>query len=242
MTQRSHQSIWFLLSISGGILACGYAAYAGMEWLKFGQGRRRRRNCSSDVYLETLIPTYDIKERFESEISAPAEKVFIAACNLDLLQSSSIQAIFKIREWALGSHGTHDQDSLGLVARARQWGWEAMVEKPGHEIVFGAATQPWVARPVFRGLTAQAFSKFTEPDYVKIAWTLCVDPIQTERSLLITETRALATNRAAFRKFRFYWALVAPGTALIRLIALRHIKCMLEHGDNGSPKIREPIV
>jgi len=44
------------------------------------------------------------------------------------------------------------------------------------------------------------------------------------RSTIVTETRIVCTDADARRKFRLYWRLVGPFSALIRRILLRSIK------------------
>ena len=65
---------------------------------------------------------------------------------------------------------------------------------------------------------------FNEPGYVKIAWTLRVDPIDAGSSIFRTETRAIATDRAARAKFRRYWSFLSPGIVLIRRLSLPLVK------------------
>lgn len=210
-------------------MVAAYATYAGITWIRYGQGSHKTtyRNCDSQ--LENLIPVYDVVERFKLPIAAPAKQTFTAACNLDLLQSRFIRAIFRIRRMVLGSQEQESRRRLGLVNQAKAWGWNALAEQPGREIVFGAATQPWIANPVFRGIAPEEFRTFREPGFVKIAWTLRADTTGNRSSVATTETRAVATDETARAKFRWYWALVSPGTALIRLIALRSVKREAEH-------------
>jgi hypothetical protein len=88
----------------------------------------------------------------------------------------------------------------------------------------GAVTQPWLADVVFRGVPPEDFAAFEEPDYVKIAWTVGVTPRDDGSSVFRTETRAVATDRAARARFRRYWTLVSPGIVLIRWEMLRLVK------------------
>jgi hypothetical protein len=68
------------------------------------------------------------------------------------------------------------------------------------------------------------FSAFNEPGYLKIAWTLRVDPIDAGRSLFRTETRATATGPEARAKFRRYRPFFSPGMMLIRWTLLVPLK------------------
>jgi len=89
-------------------------------------------------------------------------------------------------------------------------------------------TKPWEPNPVFRHLRPDDFGPFAEADYVKIAWTLRADPAGDGRSIMRSETRAVATDVAARAKFRRYWSLVSPGVSLIRHAMLGPIKAEAE--------------
>jgi hypothetical protein len=107
-------------------------------------------------------------------------------------------------------------------------GWRVLAERPGREIALGAVTRPWDADVRFRGLAPEEFATFADPGYVKIAWTLEAEPRLQGGSLAITETRALATDAAARRRFRRYWFLARPGIVLIRRLALRLVRAEAE--------------
>src|SRR5262249_47613425 len=85
-------------------------------------------------------------------------------------------------------------------------------------------TKPWEPNVTFRALPPGEFAAFSEPDYVKIAWTLRADPIDRTSCVFRTETRAIATDPAARSRFRWYWAFASPGIALIRRLSLRPLK------------------
>ena len=68
------------------------------------------------------------------------------------------------------------------------------------------------------------FASFSEPGFVKIAWTLRADPLDDQTSIFRTETRAVATDATARARFRRYWAFASPGIGLIRLLALKPLQ------------------
>jgi hypothetical protein len=103
-----------------------------------------------------------------------------------------------------------------------------LAEVPGRELVLGAVTQPWQANVVFRALPPETFAAFNEPDYVKIAWTLRADPVDATHSTFRTETRAIATDPEAQRKFRRYWSFLSPGIIVIRWMSLGPLKADAE--------------
>ena len=110
------------------------------------------------------------------------------------------------------------------MAVTKELGWGILADAPGHEIVMGAVTQPWQANVVFRGLPPDEFAAFNEPGYVKIAWTLRAEAVSDGESIARTETRVMATDADARRKFRWYWARFSPGIVLIREVSMRLVQ------------------
>jgi hypothetical protein len=114
------------------------------------------------------------------------------------------------------------------VAEVRSLGWGVLAEIPGREIVVGAATVPWEPNVTFRAIAPHQFATFREPGYVKIAWTLRADPVGPAESIFRTETRAIATEPGARRRFRRYWSLLSPGIIVIRWMSLRPLRTEAE--------------
>ena len=103
-------------------------------------------------------------------------------------------------------------------------GWGILAEAPDREIVVGAVTKPWEANVTFHALPCDEFSTFAQPGFVKIAWTLRADPIDTETSIFRTETRAVATDATARARFRRYWAFTSAGITVIRRLLLKPLR------------------
>ncbi len=183
-----------------------------------------RRAEQADVMLDRFMPRYDIVERHAVSVSTPAEVALAAACEADLTASPIIRAIFRAREIVLRSRPPSAGRPRGLLALTTSLGWRVLTEAPGREVVVGSVTQPWLADVVFRPLPPDQFAAFGEPDYVKIAWTLRADPDGPGRCVLRTETRAVATDEAARKKFLRYWSRFSPGIILIRRLMLGPIR------------------
>jgi hypothetical protein len=211
------------LAYGAGLAAGAYATYAATTWLRYGHARPAAGQ-EADPLLDRFMPTFEVAERHVAYVNAPAGITFTASCDIDFQRSRIIRTIFKGRELALGAKSEDTARPRGLLAWAKALGWGVLAEVPGREIVMGAVTKPWTANPVFRALPPDAFATFDEPDYVKIAWTLRADPLKTGASLARTETRVMATDPAARRKFRRYWSIFSPGVVLIRRVAVRLTK------------------
>jgi len=210
-----------------GAVAAGYGSYITATWLRFGRPAPPSPD-ERDALLDQLMPAYDVSERHHVRVSASASATLAAARETDLRRSAIIRGIFGAREWLLNATPEEASRPTGLVALTTSLGWRMVAEIPGREVVYGAVTQPWKANVVFRGLAAEEFKKFREPGFVKILWTLRVDPTTPSECVFRTETRVATTDDDARRRFRWYWSRFSPGIVLIRQIALRLLKKQAE--------------
>lgn len=185
---------------------------------------RAERAGEPDPLLDCFIPDYDVVERHGIRIAAPPALALAAACEQDLFHLPLVRALFRAREILLRATPDDRPRPRGLLAETLALGWGVLAEVPGREIVLGAVTKPWEPNPTFRALPAEDFAAFAEPGFVKIAWTLRADPLGGGASRFRTETRAIATDATARRRFRRYWAFASPGIGLIRRLSLRPLK------------------
>jgi hypothetical protein len=219
------------LAGAAGVAAASYAAYAATAWVRYG-GAWTRGSADRDEVLDRFMPRYDVVERHRIRVAAPAQVTFAAAREMDLLRSAVARALFRGRELAFGVTPGEGRARRPLVEMVQSIGW-GILSETGHEIVFGAIARPWQADVGFRALPAAAFAAFDEPGYVKIAWTLRVDPAPGGGSIFRTETRATATDASARARFRRYWAWASPGIWLIRRAMLGPLKTEAERRARG---------
>jgi hypothetical protein len=217
------QSLGRWLSVGVGVTATAFATYAAVTWWRYGHPARPTVD-SDDPLLDRFMPVCDVAERHHIRVEAPAEITFASACEMDMLRSPIIRAIFRAREVLLGSRPDTAVQPRGLLASTRSLGWGVLAEVPGREVVMGAVTQPWQANVTFHPIPPDEFAAFNEPGYVKIVWTLRADPIDATQSMFRTETRAIATDARARTKFRRYWSFLSPGIIAIRRIMLTPLK------------------
>jgi hypothetical protein len=180
------------------------------------------------------MPSYDVAERHHIRVAAPSALTLQAAREIDMRQSRLIRGIFALRGWLLHSARDEMNRPKGLVALTTSLGWRLIAEDPGCELVYGAVTQPWKSNVVFRGLSSEQFTQFREPGYVKISWTLRVDPVSASECVFRTETRVVTTDAESRRLFRGYWARFSPGIRLIRRIMLRLLRDQAEKIPQGA--------
>jgi len=224
MSPRTRQNaIARTLATGVGVLAGAYGMYAAVSWLRYGRVPQPTPP-ERDELLDRFMPAYDVVESHHVRVEAPADIALAAAREQDLLRLPLVRMIFKARELALRATPDGRPQPRGLVAATLALGWGVLSEVPGREIVVGAVTRPWEANVSFRALPPGDFAAFSEPGFVKIAWTLRADPIDGETSIFRTETRAVATDATARARFRRYWAFASPGIVLIRRLSLQPLK------------------
>lgn len=231
-------SKWLLAG--AGVATASYAAYVGSTYRRFGRPTKARGD-ARDELLDEFMPVCDVADRHAIDITAPPDVTLAAAKEQRLDSSRIIRGLFAARQLILRGRQAASP-SQGLLEAMKAIGWSVLAERPGREIVLGAATRPWDASPVFRPVPPEGFAAFSEPDLVKIVWTLRADPAPGGTTFR-TETRAVATDAAARAKFRRYWSLLSPGIIAIRLTMLPALKAAAERawhvdGDDILPDAR----
>lgn len=174
--------------------------------------------------LDRFMPQFDIRERFEREVFAPADIVLRTAMEFDLQSIRLIRLIIKVRKFVLRGTPDPPRRPVGLFQESLEMGWGLLDEVPERRIVCGAYCQPWTGDVVFTPIPSKGFFAFDEPDQVKIAWTLEAESLLPDRTLFVHEVRAVATDESALRKFRKYWRWARFGIIAIRLLLLPAIQ------------------
>ena len=228
--------LWNVALFAAGLLYAGIGVFGlgvALDWALFvatallgarlSMHTRATRPSDGDALLDRFIPVYDVVERHQIRVGAPADVTLAVARKQDLLRLPLIRAIFKAREIVMGAAPGTPQPR-GLLASTQALGWGILADVPGREVVLGAITKPWQANVTFTALPPDEFAAFAQPGFVKIVWTLRADPVDGETSIFRTETRAVATDAEARGRFRVYWAFASPGIALIRRLSLRPLK------------------
>lgn len=169
--------------------------------------------------LDEFIPAPDARERFAMGVDAPPEIVFPVARDFDMQSLLPIRAIFRLREIVTRAT-TVRREPRGMLEELTSLGWAVLRLEPPRLLIGGAACQPWLANVVFRPVPAPDFRAFAEPGMVKIAWTVEVTPEGAAASRLATETRVVATDESARRRFLRYWRWARFGIFPIRWLLL----------------------
>ncbi len=170
--------------------------------------------------LDAFMPTYDFEERHELTINAPAERVRAALNQVSFADIPLMQTLGRIRAIAMGqlrapsgAQGVAPMIPIVEMIRNPRSGFFPLDDTP-REFVFGLAGQPWNNAGV--RLSPEQFLTWAPPETVKIAANFRIEDAGNGRSRVVTETRILASDASARRKMAKYWALIYPGSGLIR--------------------------
>ena len=174
--------------------------------------------------LDAFVPTYDVRGRHRILVHAPAALVMEVAQNFPIESIWLVRTLFRVRAWLLGEVATPPASTAGLVEQLTAGGWQKLAEAPGRYFIAGAACRPWEADPGFSPVGAQPFARFSEPDRVKIAWTLETIELSPGLTQFATETRAVATDKESQKRFKRYWRKFGAGITLIRLVLLPAVR------------------
>jgi hypothetical protein len=209
---------------TAGAGALGFGAWSALAWVRYGHVDPTRH--PRDELLDRFLPNPEVDEYHQIKVRAPAAITLAAAKETDLQTAPIANAIFWLRAIPVLLRGEpfRPQGSRGIVAETLGLGWGVLAEEPDRAIVVGAYTQPWHEQVTFHPLPPEDFAGFNQPGYVKIAWTLRAVPVGPNRSLLVTRTRAVATDPESRKRFRRYWAPMSAGIILIRYAGLPRMR------------------
>lgn len=178
--------------------------------------------------LDRLIPDAAVQRRHETVVSAPAALVFDTARTFDLRSILLVRAIFWLRGKILGAKTEGNNWSHVSVEALLGMGWGVLAEEQDRWLIAGAVCRPWLADVAFVPVPPSNFAAYSEPDFVKIIWTLEVEPILESLSRLATETRAVGTDAQAQARFRRYWRHFGIGIIVIRWLLLPAVRRQAE--------------
>lgn len=182
----------------------------------------------SRTLLDEWMPRWDVADRHDVTVNAPAERAYTAVRQVDFAASPIARALLVIRALPAILRGRRVPAAVTLESATRS-GFVRLAEEPGREIVVGVAGRFWVLSGSGRSaVSAATFAAHAEPGTAKAAMSFLVEPLGAERSRVVTETRVLCADADARRRFLRYWTVIRPGSALIRWAALRRIKADAE--------------
>lgn len=184
--------------------------------------------------IDGFLSDYDFRAAYEIPVNAPAPAVYEHLLASDLHASWIVRLLISLRT---GKRIPQDQPRRGFRQRFQGSGFVILAEMPDEELVIGVVGKFW--RPDggrYLDLRPDEFVGFSRPGHAKVAMNFRVRPERVESTVFSTETRILCCDRAAWWKFRAYWALVGPFSGVIRKAMLKQIKREAERAESIPEK------
>jgi hypothetical protein len=185
------------------------------------------------VPLDEFLPDSDANEVHSTRIAASPEDVTAAARTLtarDVPLMSVLMAMRRLparvaRRRGPPARASGDRPLLDGFTRA---GFFVLAEQPD-ELILGVVGRFWTLDSGIEEVAPSDFVTFAKPGFAKAVLGFHVREV-AGGTVLTTETRIQGTDEEARRKFRRYWRVVMPGSALIRRAWLRAIRKRAERG------------
>jgi hypothetical protein len=197
--------------------------------------------------LDRLIPRPRLLERDFVSLAASPGRVWEVVRHGDLARSLLVRALFAVRTvpshlWGRGQEHAEPLH-LGidtLRSTPQHPGFQILYERAPYELTVGAIGKVWhLDIPFVHVADPDEYAEFAEPNYVKVAWAVQIEPVAAGESRLCIEVRVDATDDAAWRKFQLYFGLIGPGSRFIRHSLLRSLA--RELGTPGDKREARPM-
>ncbi|MGH2744290.1 MAG: hypothetical protein ACRDN8_17785, partial [Thermoleophilaceae bacterium] len=177
--------------------------------------------------LDDFLPDYDVHEVHSTTVAAAPEAIVEAIRELTAREVPLLVALMALRS---GPRVLRLSVRRRVLEQFERAGFVPLRESPDG-LVYGGVGRFWRASGGLRRIEPSEFAGFAEPGYAKAAFSFELER-RGDRALLTTETRVLATDDRARRRFRRYWRVIHPGSAAIRIAWLRAIRRRAERGDH----------
>jgi hypothetical protein len=180
------------------------------------------------MLIDRFMPDYDVVERHSIYVDAPGDVVFRTVDGLTPEEVPSFGVLMGIRSLPSRLARKDEIPRRGnepALQQLKDAGFKELIRHAPTETVIGVIGRFWQLKPTI--LTdfgaPNEFVSFEQPGYTKATMNFHVWP-EGEGSMLTSETRVKATDDIARRRFRRYWLVVRPGSAVIRHGLLKAVK------------------
>jgi hypothetical protein len=185
------------------------------------------------VPLDEFLPDHDAGEVHSTRVAAPPERVLAAVRELTSREVPLLVGLMALRTLpavVLRRSPFRLRRDLArpILEQATRGGFVVLAERPD-ELVLGVVGRFWTSDGGVQRVSRDDFAAFDAPGFAKAAMNFHARALDGG-TLLTTETRIRGTDEEARRRFRRYWRVVMPGSALIRRAWLRAIRRRAERG------------
>lgn len=187
------------------------------------------------MLLNDILSSFDVTEVHSIQVRARPEIVFSAMKEVRLDEMSGmvrfLLSLRSIPERMVGREGVTAPAARPLLSCMLDNGFVLLGEEEQCEIAFGRMAPASIGR-VWKASSSvdvplagpDEFLAFHDPEYIKVAANLMMEPDDEGGFVVRTESRCLAMSSRALREFLPYWRIIRPFSGLIRRLWLRGIR------------------
>jgi hypothetical protein len=192
--------------------------------------------------LDAFMPIYQFEEQYEIPVRATPDRIYRAILTVSADEIPFYRTLAWIRRGMAGGPESvlNPPDGVPLITVATRTSFVTLADVPGREVVIGTVV---LAPPGVRlavGSEAASFQALDQEGFAKAAIAFLITPGKDGWAMLRTETRIWATDPESRDRFARYWCVIAPGSAVTRLMWLRAIKVRAEAPAESGAESRPP--
>jgi hypothetical protein len=169
--------------------------------------------------LERLIPVARRREREHVDLAAAPERIWEMIRHADIARTPVLRAL--VSSSVLPGPASRQRARQRLCiddfrSTPREPGFRLLADEPPRQFCVAALARANRLRPSFLHFgDIDEFIAFAEPGAIKLAWSVSIAPLGSKAmgdgSRLSFEFRIGTTDAAAWRRARWYFALIGPG-------------------------------
>ena len=189
------------------------------------------------MLLDLFLPEFDVRTHHVIRIAASPKHVYASLWSTDFDYWGLTRALYAIRALpALAVASLDNRRRIREELKLRRFtledllghGFGLLAERSDDELVIGTVGRFWRARGQLCATTGGDFVKPAPPGTAKAAWSFAVRQHPNGGTELRTETRVWCPDSATRWRFRAYWTLIRPFSALIRREMLTAVRVRAE--------------
>jgi hypothetical protein len=178
------------------------------------------------MLIEKYLPESPIKYTYSVEVNAPVNTVYKLVRNFELKHAYLLRFLFALRSIPAKLTGRALLGpSLDGLLKA---GVYILDEVENQELLLALPGKIWVMAPKVQYINKEEFKYYAEPNVAKVLVNFSTQQISENKTLLTTETRALATDAHSEKMLRRYLRVMQPVSQATRISALRDLKRQAE--------------
>jgi hypothetical protein len=182
--------------------------------------------------IDEFLPEYDAREIHRIQVHAPPSRIYWAFRSTDLADAMLVRICLALRALP----GVLLSPMRGLrkfrirlgtsmtLHEFETYGFRVLAENPPHELLIGLMGSFWKMDGGLLPIDSASFKGPQLPGTARVAWNFTVGEEKNGMCKLATETRVNCSDAKSRRYFGLYWAVIRPGSGLIRRYMLRSIR------------------